>query len=325
MNSPQLVICEREHVTRAVAARLTEAGYQQDAATITAEHLVQAEAERYWSHGLRLVPAYLEEVLNGSVNPAQAVELTSDAGVTLVFDGHHAPGHHALSVVMEHCIERAHERAVAMAWVSQLPHTGRLADYVAQATGRGLSAILTVTSVLDERNALVSPPGSARRLLGSNPLAIGISDGAGVEVCYDGSTAAIPFYALLHYWETGQELAEESVVDSLGQPSRDPDAFFKGGAIRPAGGPRGFGLSLALALLAQLRCPRATDGGTNAFVMVIGPQGALDGSLADTVRGLREAGAHLPGSRRAESRLNPRLQTYASTLQALRDAGVDLP
>lgn len=323
MISLPLRTIERKRLTEAIASRFGSAGYSADAAAITASHLVQAEAEGYWSHGLRLVPIYLDEAAKGSICTHCSVELIADEETMLVFDGHGGPGHHVLATAIDQCIDRAIDTRVTLAWVSGLSHTGRLAYYVARATKRGASALLTVTSALDKKTALVSPPNSSKRLLGSNPLAIGVS-GPQVEVCYDGSTAAIPFYSLLNYWETQRELPDPSVVDSQGRPSSDPDAFFNNGAIRPSGGARGFGLSIALTLLAQLRCPPTSSARTNAFALVIGPGEAFGNSLAQTVSALRAEGVHLPGSGQAAAASSAEIQTSETALTALRDAGVNI-
>lgn len=319
------VIVERRLLTHAVAERLEQSGYTTDAARITAEHFVQAEAEDCRSHGLRLIPVYLDEVKAGRVSPNVRAKMLSDEGAAVVWDGQMSPGHLALSELLEECIRRARQYGVAVGWISRLAHTGRLGDYISQATDVGLSGFLTVASALDPESALVAPPGSVRRLLGSNPVAIGVASKATSPLCFDASTAAMPYYELARYHESGQKLPSAAIVDSRGRPSRDPENFYSGGAILPLGRHRGFGLSMALALLAQLRCPQTAAGGTNAFVLLTGTHDQAGESLAQTLRSLLEQGAYVPGSRRPDAQRKTEIEVDEATLTLLRGAGVVLP
>ncbi|MEV0083698.1 Ldh family oxidoreductase [Saccharopolyspora sp. NPDC050642] len=313
-------IVDRNHVIECIAERFLQAGYRAADAEITARHLVLADVAGYGSHGLRLVPAYLDELRRGLVDPRAAVELLSQENVLLQFDAHDSPGHPALAKVVDRCADVVREHGTALAWVRGLRHTGRLAEYLWRVVDRGMCGMLTVTSALDEHSALVAPPGSATRLLGSNPLAIGVSDGDGVRAVYDGSTAATPFYEVARRRSAGLPLDRPDVVDDAGRPTTDPDAFFADGAIRPFGGVRGFGLSTALAMLSQVHTAANERGRTNAFVVVFGAGASLAG-IADQ---LREAGCYLPGSRRQEVIGETTIRIDADTALLLAESGVHL-
>ncbi len=319
-----LVVIDRACAHAALATFFSSCGFSAAAADVTAAHLVQAEAEGRRSHGLQLAGEYAREVREGRIDPASAIALTDDRHTMLWFDGHWSPGHHALAVAIDRCAARARDSGVVVGWVRRLTHTGRLSDYVEQAAAHGCVALLTVASALDDSTALVAAPGAARRLLGSNPLAIGIPGGDGAPICYDGSTAALPFYELLRKHEAGESLSEDAVVDLVGRPTRDPAAFFDGGAIRPSGGGRGFGLSIALALLTQLGCEADDRKGFKAFMVVHRGDAPRDGLVAATVEGLTSAGVHVPGSGRAAARRESMLTIPATTRAALASWGIEL-
>jgi len=312
-------------VTRAVADRLHRAGYGRRAAACTAEHLVAAELDGCTSHGLHLVPVYLTEIAEGKVDPAASVTVVDDRDTQMVLDAHSAPGHDALDIAVDITTERAFATGVAIMWIGNLPHVGRLAHYVTKALAQPGLVLLTVTSALDPLSALVAPPGRSRRVLGSNPLAVGVRGSDGAIAIYDASQAAIPFYRLLEHHQRRESLPTKGVVSVGGEPSDAPGDFFDGGAILPAGGHRGFGLSLALTLLTGLRTPIATGGRSTGFLLVTSTASALDlGAIMDQ---LRAAGAYIPGDRaaRRESSSSSTLALRPELVAAMSECGVVLP
>lgn len=315
-------VVDAAHVAEAVCARLRLAGYSAEAAGRTAANLVDAERDGCTSHGLQLLPVYLEEVADGKVDPAAGIELVEDGPTQLVFDARSAPGHGALSTAVDLVAERAAIHGTAVGWVAALPHVGRLAHYLRQALTAPGVVLVTVTSALDPASALVAPPGRSNAVLGSNPLAVGVRGADGREVLYDGSHAAIPFYRLREHHLRGEPLPEAVVVAADGQPSRSPAAFFDGGALLPAGGHRGFGLSLTLAVLSRLCVPAADRGRSTAFVMVVRPPSAAD--LGPTLDELIAAGAHVPGHR-AVGTGGGTLTLRADAGKALASCGIVLP
>ena len=49
----------------------------------------------------------------------------------------------------------------------------------------------------------------------------------------------------------GLKLQEGSIIDRDGNPTDDPDDYFSGGAILPAGGAKGYSLSVVAELIAE--------------------------------------------------------------------------
>ena len=68
----------------------------------------------------------------------------------------------------------------------------------------------------------------------------------------------------------GKKLPEDFIVDSRGQPTNDPRAYFDGGSILPFGGHKGYALCLAVELLAGALTGRPFGLNTKT-----GAQGAL--------------------------------------------------
>jgi LDH2 family malate/lactate/ureidoglycolate dehydrogenase len=85
-------------------------------------------------------------------------------------------------------------------------------------------------------------------MLPTNPWCAGIPGGARGPVVMDFATAKIAGGWIYAAQSAGALLPEGCVIDSEGNPTRDPEDYFSGGAILPAGAQKGY----ALALIAEL-------------------------------------------------------------------------
>jgi LDH2 family malate/lactate/ureidoglycolate dehydrogenase len=143
------------------------------------------------------------------------------------------------------------------------------------------------------------------------------------------------------------ELPPGCIVDKEGKPSTTPEDFYAGGMILPAGGHKGYGLSLVAAFLgAGLTAEQAaTEGrGGGVFVVAINPRafadedaytGTID-SMAAAVEAVTPAPGFervmLPGGPEARSRAERSRDgvpvppdTWQAIGAAAQGLGVELP
>lgn len=121
--------------------------------------------------------------------------------------------------------------------------SGSLAYYVEQLTNQGMVALI-VTNTL----ALITPPRGKERMLGTNPLAVGVP-AIGPPFIADMATSAITGGEVIAAISTGAALPEGVAVDAEGNATTDAEAVFEGGALLPFGGHKGLGLSMMVELL----------------------------------------------------------------------------
>jgi 3-dehydro-L-gulonate 2-dehydrogenase len=95
------------------------------------------------------------------------------------------------------------------------------------------------------------PWGSARALLGNNPLVIAAPRAAG-HVVLDMAMSQFSYGALAAYRERGEQLPVDGGFDSEGRLTRDPRAVEESGRPLPVGYWKGSGLALLLDLAAAL-------------------------------------------------------------------------
>lgn len=229
-------------------------------ATVVASALVRADVIGAGHHGLARLNDYLDAIVRGEIDPAARPVIGRPAAGCLTVFANRSLGVYALrrtAVAACHALRRS-SVPVGFAVLQDTPHVGRLGDAVEYGVAAGYVTVVAAGGVLSP-DAVVSPPGGVDRVLGTNPIAVGVPDSCGTPFLFDASTAAIAFYALKAAADRGISVPPGTVVDATGRPSVDPQDFFNGGSIRPAGGHRGFGLSLAAALVGQVGLSRPSD------------------------------------------------------------------
>src|ERR1700760_19490 len=135
--------------------------------------------------------------------------------------------------------------------------SGRSAYFVEMTAKAGLVAIHTAAS-----GPMVAPPGGAKAMLGTNPIAIAIPS-AREPIVLDIGTSATMMTDLMFRERMGDLLPEGVAIGPGGEPTRDP-ALARRGALLPFGGYKGFGLALmiqALGLLAGSGSEQESDYG----------------------------------------------------------------
>lgn len=121
--------------------------------------------------------------------------------------------------------------------------SGSLAYYVEKLTQEGLVGLMAAST-----GAFVAPEGGLARMLGTNPLCIGLPT-RGLPFLLDMGTSAVTFGDVAVARQQGRALPEGVAVDEAGEPTTDPDRAVHG-ALLAFGGHRGLGLAMAIELMA---------------------------------------------------------------------------
>jgi L-2-hydroxycarboxylate dehydrogenase (NAD+) len=137
-------------------------------------------------------------------------------------------------------VKRARSTGLAMVTVCNNNHLGLLAGYVEQIARHGQIGVVLTTS-----EALVHPWNGAEAMIGTNPVAIGVP-ASPEPFILDMATGAISMGKLIAHRHRDLPLDSGWAVDAQGEPTCDPH---RARAISPFGGPKGYGLALALELL----------------------------------------------------------------------------
>jgi len=231
---------ELEGLVAGIFARL---GVPADAAHAVAQALVAAELEGIASHGVMLVPMYVDRLLAGSVSKSEKADIVHDEGAAVVLDAGNMLGqlssHQAVQVVVSRC----KKYGIAAVAVRNGFHFGAAGYWAHKIAAAGLAGV-----VMCNTRALMPAPGGAERVVGNNPLAIALPSSDESIFVVDMATSATAMGKIRLAEAAGEPIPEGWAADEQGRPTTDPAAAIKG-MLLPAAGPKGFGLAVAIDLL----------------------------------------------------------------------------
>lgn len=225
-----------------IAELFVRAGIPQGAADTVAQSLVAADLEGVASHGVMLVPMYLDRLLAGSISKKTKAEVVRDAGAAVVLDADNMLGQLSSQQAIALVGERAKKHGLASVAVRNGFHFGTAGYWARVLAAQGL-----VGMAFSNTRPLMPPPGGAERVVGNNPLAIAFPSAQEVLLT-DMAMSATAMGKIRLAEAAGQPIPEGWASDAEGRPTTDPAAAIKG-MLLPTAGPKGFGLALAIDLL----------------------------------------------------------------------------
>ncbi|MFT5113121.1 MAG: LDH2 family malate/lactate/ureidoglycolate dehydrogenase [Parasphingorhabdus sp.] len=225
-----------------------------------AEHLTDSSLCGMESHGLMRTLQYAEQFQNGYMQATAAPGLTqSEQGGSLV-DGNGGHGVPAMHLAIEESLRLAKEQGVSALGVVNVGHTGRLGAFADAAASQGFLNIIFGGGGRENWRQ-VAPYGGRQAMLPTNPYCIGIPGGERGPVVLDFATSKIAGGWIYAARSAGARLPDNVLMDTNGEISRDPEDYFKGGAILPAGGAKGYALAVVAELVAEAMLgPVSTEG-----------------------------------------------------------------
>jgi LDH2 family malate/lactate/ureidoglycolate dehydrogenase len=287
--------------------------------------LVEADLRGQSSHGILRLPIIVQRVRAGLIQPRATPNLAWPSAALGHMDAAHGFGHVMALVAMREAVRRATHSGIAAITVRNNNHIGMLAYYVEYAARAGSVGIVLTTS-----GALVTPHGGAEALIGTNPIAVGFPADPEPFVL-DMATSATAMGKVIDRQQRGEALPGGWAVAADGQPTTSAAAALRG-ALLPFGGAKGYGLGLAVELLAGALVGAALGQDVHGTLdaehpsskgdlfIAINPgslPGACDlpartGAYLDRIRSSRPApgtaSVHIPGDQ-ARQRRERRVQT----------------
>jgi LDH2 family malate/lactate/ureidoglycolate dehydrogenase len=243
-----------EHLYGLAVAIYEAAGASTETAQTVARHQVGANLAGHDSHGIQLLPTYIQRIDRGHIQPRMDPLVIRETPTTIFVNGQWAFGPVVSEFTMKRCIAKAREVGVAVGVVREQSHVGRLADYPLMAVREGFISIMTCDS--GQSAKAVAPFGGRVARLGTNPICIAFPSELRGPVFIDMATSAVAAGKLQLYRTRKQRIPEGWLVEQDGKPATDPAAFYERGAVMlPLGGPeghKGYGLSFAVETLASL-------------------------------------------------------------------------
>ncbi len=246
-----MIVQTAETLTLLSRAIFEATGCPPDIAARVTTALVDANLVGHDSHGVIRIPGYVKDVREGQIVADARPSILRETDVSALVDGHWAFGHYSAAYATTVAVEKAKARGISIVGIVRCNHIGRLGEYAAQASAAGAIALI-LASGFRGRGVSAVPFGGAKPLFGTNPLAVGIPAGAEPAVLIDFATTAVAAGKIEVARAKKEPLPPGSIVDREGRPTTDPEDYYRGGAILPFGGHKGYALSVMVEFLGRV-------------------------------------------------------------------------
>ena len=232
----------------------------QEAETV-ASNLVMANLSGHDSHGVGMVPRYVDAVLEGGLQPNAQVQTVLDIGSMLTLNGQRGFGQVVGEQAMALGMARAKTHGSCIMTLADAHHLGRIGHFAEMAVAQGLVSIHFVNVM---SRPVVAPWGGTDGRFGTNPCCIGIPLAGREPFILDFATSRVAQGKMRVAHNQGKEVMPGLLIDERGQPTTQPGVVVVPqagglfGALMPFGEHKGYGLAVACELLGGA----LTGGGT---------------------------------------------------------------
>ena len=242
-----------EKLHRLIVALYEHAGVKPEDARVIADHQVASNLTGHDSHGVHLLPTYLERIQKNHIVPNAPMEILEETPTTARVDGHWGFGQVVSTKAMELCIAKARQHRVGIVSVFRQSHVGRLGDYPLMAARVGLVGMMMCDS--GQNPKVVAPFGGREPRLGTNPISIAFPSELEAPILIDMATSAVAGNRIGLAAARKAKIPAGWILDKDGKPTTNPEDYAGGGMILPLGGPvghKGYALSFAVETLAAI-------------------------------------------------------------------------
>ena len=247
-----------------LAALFVAAGVDCESADAVTRAVVDASSRGVDTHGVRLVPWYMEMIEGGAINRRPRVTFTQKGPSVGHVDADNGFGHRAsFRAIAEGC-GLAQRTGMAAITVGRSTHHGATGVYARAAARNGFVAM-----GMTHADKAVVPFGGLKPFFGTNPLSFAAPVPGEEPLLLDMATSSIPFNRVLLRRATNTPLPPDVAVDAAGAMTRDANEAC---AVLPLGGADFAYKGAGLAAMIDILCSALTGMGHGAtFASFGGP------------------------------------------------------
>ena len=243
--SPHTISFDDLH--RFTMAAFQAGGLSEADATIGADVLALTDAWGVFTHGTKCLAGYLRRLKAGGLRPRGVPRIVAEGGAWATVDGDSALGLVTSVFAMQTAIAKAKQQGIAYVGVRNSCHFGGAGYYSWLATRKGLIGLSMANDIPS-----VAAPGSRGAITGSNPISYAVPAGRYRPVLLDMSTATVAGGKVYAARMRGEAIPASWLVGADGKATTDPSGYPQVGALQPAAGHKGYGISLLIETLAGI-------------------------------------------------------------------------
>ncbi len=235
-------------------------GVPEEDARITVDVLLCADLRGVSTHGIQRLLMYVPRVRKGLINPNPKIVVKSVAPAMKLINGDDGLGPVVGTRGMKEAIESARELGIAFVGCRDSNHFGAAAPYVLMACQEKMVGVAGTNAF-----PTMAPWGGLEKLVGNNPLAIGVPCEGECPFVLDMAMSVSSRGRMRHMAEKGEKMPEGWAVDSAGRPTTDPLEGLKG-FVLPIGLHKGYGLALAMDILSGVLTGAGFSTGVKSLI-----------------------------------------------------------
>lgn len=220
-------------------------------AALTAELMVRTDLRGVDSHGIGMLPKYVEWTRAGFVHPWAEPTVARDDLATALVDGQKGLGHPASVLAMELAISKATSYGMGIVAVRNSNHFGACANYSMMALERGMIGLAVTNSPF----VAMVPTFARKPMMGTNPISLAAPAARHAPFVLDMATTTVAVGKLHIASRWNKRIPEGWGLDETGRPTTDPRAVLASRLLSPLGGSRelgghkGYGLGVLVDIL----------------------------------------------------------------------------
>src|SRR5215475_12556917 len=246
------IIVKHERLADFIASVLEAMKMSPKNARLSADFMVRTDLRGVDSHGIGMLPKYVEWTDLGFIDPAAEPTLVRDDLATGLVDGQKGLGHPASVMAMELAIAKAATFGMGIVAVRNSNHFGACANYSMMALERGMIGLAFTNSPF----VAMAPTFGRKPMMGTNPISVAAPSGSREPYVLDmatTTTVAVGKLSIAVRW--GKPIPEGWGLDEQAHPTSDPKKVLASRLLSPLGGSRelgghkGYGLGVLVDIL----------------------------------------------------------------------------
>lgn len=213
--------------------------------------MVRTDLRGVDSHGIGMLPKYVEWTRAGFVQPGAEPVVERDDLATALVDGRKGLGHPASLLAMELAVAKAATYGIGIVAVRNSNHFGACANYSMMALERGMIGLAVTNSPF----VAMVPTFARKPMMGTNPLSLAAPAAREAPFVLDMATTTVAVGKLTIASRWNKPIPEGWGLDPDGRPTADARAVLASRLLSPLGGTRelgghkGYGLGVMVDIL----------------------------------------------------------------------------
>ena len=245
------VLVSHTELERFILDVLTALKMPRRPAEVTAGLMVRTDLRGVDSHGIGMLPKYVEWWRDGYLVLDAEPRIVRDEGATTLFDAGKCLGHYVSTLAMRKAIEKARAYGIGIATVRNSSHFGAAANYSMLALEHDLIGLSTTNMPVPA----AVPTFGREAMYSTNPLSFAAPAGRHAPFVLDMATTTVAIGKLTIAARWGKPIPAGWALDEEGRPTTDVGVALAHRRLSPLGGPRelgghkGYGLGVMVDIL----------------------------------------------------------------------------